>query len=107
MSASKYKLKILKLAQHELEEIALIHMELVGTESARRVTDRIHNALQKLQSHPHMGVLCSNKLLPLEDYRMLICDHYLCIYRLIDQTVYVYHIVDGRTNYPRLLEDLL
>jgi hypothetical protein len=30
MRASKYKLEILKPAQHELEEIALIHLELVG-----------------------------------------------------------------------------
>lgn len=107
MSARKYKLEILKPAQHELEEIALIHMELAGIESAQKVTDRIYNALQNLQSQPHMGVLCSNKMLSFEDYRMLICDHYLCIYRLIEQTVYVYHIVDGRTNYPRMLEDLL
>ena len=107
MRAKKYELKILKPAQLELEEIALIHRELVGVESARKVTDRIYSALEHLQSHPDMGLSCSNKMLQLEDYRMLICDHYLCVYRLLEQTVYVYHIVDGRTNYPRLLEDLL
>ncbi len=107
MSAKKYELKILKPAQLELEEIAHIHRELVGAESARKITDRIYSALEHLQRNPDMGVSCSNKMLQLEDYRMLICDHYLCVYRLLEQTVYVYHIVDGRTNYPRLLEDLL
>lgn len=107
MSEIKYELKILKPAQLELEEIALIHMELVGVESARKITDRIYSALKHLQSHANMGVSCSSKMLQLEGYRMLICDHYLCIYQLLEQTVYVYHIVDGRTNYPRLLEDLL
>ncbi|NLF46611.1 MAG: type II toxin-antitoxin system RelE/ParE family toxin [Syntrophomonadaceae bacterium] len=106
MSEIRYELKILKPAQLELEEIALIHMELVGVESARKITDRIYGALEHLQRHPNIGVACSNKIFQSEGYRMLICDHYLCIYRLLEQTVYVYHIVDGRTNYPRLLEDL-
>jgi hypothetical protein len=32
--------------------------------------------------------------------------NYLCIYRLLSDTVYVYHIADGRTDYPKLMQDL-
>ncbi|WP_190239363.1 MULTISPECIES: type II toxin-antitoxin system RelE/ParE family toxin [Pelotomaculum] len=47
-----------------------------------------------------------DKILWLEGYRMLICGHYLCVYRLLGKTVFVYHIVDSRANYTRLLADL-
>ncbi|MCG9969591.1 type II toxin-antitoxin system RelE/ParE family toxin [Pelotomaculum terephthalicicum JT] len=106
MRKPKYKLELLTPAQRELEEIALVHMELVGVESARKITDRIYNALDHLRSHPNMGIACIDKMLRSESYRMLICGHYLCFYRLLGETIFVYHIVDGRANYTRLLADL-
>ena len=102
MSKVKYKLELLRPAQRELEEIALVHMELAGVESARKITDRIFKALEHLRSHSHMGIECRDEILRWAGYRMLICGHYLCIYRLLGKTIFVYHIVDGRTNYPRL-----
>ncbi|HWT76262.1 MAG TPA: type II toxin-antitoxin system RelE/ParE family toxin [Mobilitalea sp.] len=106
MKNLKYKLRILAPAQRELEEIALLHLELVGPNSARKITDRIYSALELLQTSPNIGISCSDKPLKLDGYRMLVCGNYLCIYRLIDDIVFVYHIVDGRMNYPRLMNDL-
>lgn len=106
MRKLKYELALLTPAQRELEEIALVHMKLVGVESARKITDRIYNALDHLRSHPNMGIACTDKMLRPEGYRMLICGHYLCIYRLLGETIFVYHIVDGRANYTRLFADL-
>ncbi|MFZ3132292.1 MAG: type II toxin-antitoxin system RelE/ParE family toxin [Desulfosporosinus sp.] len=106
MIKPKFKLELLTLAQRELEEIALVHMELVGVESACKITDRIYGTLDYLRSHPNMGMACMDKMLRSEGYRMLICGHYLCIYRQLGETVFVYHIVDGRANYTRLLADL-
>ncbi|MFA7467938.1 MAG: type II toxin-antitoxin system RelE/ParE family toxin [Desulfotomaculaceae bacterium] len=106
MSKPKYKLEFLTPAQRELEEIALVHMELVGVESARKITHRIYGALDYLRSHPNMGVACMDKMLRSQGYRMLICGHYMCAYRLLGETIFVYHIVDGRANYTQLLADL-
>lgn len=106
MSKANYKLELLRPAQRELEEIALVHMELAGVESARKITDRIYRALEHLRSYSYMGVECRDETLRRAGYRMLICGHYLCIYRLLGKTVFVYHIVDGRTNYPQLLMEL-
>lgn len=107
MSAPKNELVILLPAQRELEEIALVHLELVGVESARKVTNSIYNALDLLRTTPNMGVDCKDKPLKLKGYRMLICGHYICVYRVQENIIYVYHIVDGRTNYPKLTQDLL
>lgn len=99
-------LKILTPALRELEEIALLHMDLVDLESARKITDRILDALELLREQPGMGIACRDRILREQGYRMLICGRHICVYRVIAETVYVYHIVDGRTNYPRLLREL-
>jgi len=102
----QYKLELLAPAQRELEEIARVHLELVGPLSARKITDRIYDALEKLEIYPNLGIICRDKQLASAGYRMLICGNYLCFYRQIGTMVFVYHIVDGRTDYPRLLSDL-
>ena len=102
----EYKLEILTPAQQELEEIAGVHMELVGPISAQKVTDHIYSAMENLETFPQLGVACKDKQLAALGYRMLICGNYLCIYRLIESIVFIYHIVDGRADYPKLLSDL-
>ena len=102
----QYRLELLAPAQRELDEIASLHMELVGPASARKITERIYSSLENLETFPELGVACSDKGLAAEGYRMLVCGKYLCFHRQIGVTVYVYHIVDGRTDYPKLLTDL-
>jgi len=104
--AKRYKLEILAPARSEMHEIARLHLELVGPASARKITDKIKHSLGNLTTHPHMGTTFSDSELKREGYRKLICGYYLCVYRLIGETVFVYHIIDGRTNYQRLLSKL-
>ena len=105
--AKKYNLEILAPARLEIHEIARLHMEFVGPESARRITDNIEKSLSILVSHPFVGTMFSDSLLKREGYRRLICGNYLCIYRVIGDTVFIYHVVDGRTNYKLILSNLL
>jgi len=102
----QYRLELLAPAQRELEEIARVHLELVGPLSARKITDRIYAALGKLESYPDLGITCRDKQLSSMGYRMLICGNYLCFYRRIGIIVFVYHIIDGRADYPKLIADL-
>jgi hypothetical protein len=44
----QYELVLLAPAERELEEIARVHLELVGLLSARKITDRIYSALENL-----------------------------------------------------------
>jgi len=39
------------------------------------------------------------------EFRKVICRDYVCVYKVIDseKTVYIYHIVNGKTDYPQLL----
>jgi plasmid stabilization system protein ParE len=103
----EYSLEILSAAQRELEEIGRLHMELVGPKSARKITERIYSALENLCSFPHLGAALEDKRLRESGYRKLICGNYLCFYRTVGRSIFVYHIADGRSDYKMLFKDLL
>ena len=101
------KLVILQSAQRELEEIAQLHMNLVGINSARHITDQILNTLARLETFPLSGHLPQDKELRKSGYRYLIAGKYICVYRFNTETVYIYHIAHGAANYPTLFKRLL
>ncbi|MCH5210194.1 MAG: type II toxin-antitoxin system RelE/ParE family toxin [Oscillospiraceae bacterium] len=99
-----YKVEILIPAWDDLEIIADMHMSLVGPKSAQNLTDGILDSIDTLtiSLYGYPTVLDEE---PAEiGYRMVIYKKYLCIYRVIGEVVYVYHIADGRTNYPQIIK---
>ena len=98
---------ILEPAQRELEEIAELHLNLVGPNSARNITDRILAALANLELFPLSGPEARDRELRLQGYRYVIAGKYICLYRVIADTVFVYHIAHGASNYPTLFKRLL
>ena len=98
---------ILDAAQRELEEIAQLHRNLVGPNSARKITNKIFDALSRPEPFPLSGSLPRDKQLRDGGYRYVIADKYICVYNLIGETVYVYHIAHGAGNYPLLFKRLL
>lgn len=105
MDKRKYEVIILAPAQCELEEIATVHYQLVGSKSARRITEQIYHSLERLTQFPLSGAQINDKELRREGYRLVISGDYLCVYRIIAETVYVYHIVHGATDYPKLMKE--
>lgn len=101
-----YNLEILTPALRELTEIALVHLELVGPVSARNITERIFESLERLKVFPLSGSIPHDKTLREWGYRYVVSGKYLCIYKLIGNTVFVYHIVHGATDYPCLFKNI-
>lgn len=97
-----YPVELLPPAQYELEEIARLHIQLSGSASARKITDGIYDALEQLSHFPFSGAPIRDEELRAIGYRYVVVKNYLVIYRQIDGTVYIYHIVHGKTNYPTL-----
>lgn len=98
---------ILEPAQRELEAIAELHLRLVGPNSARNITNLIYDTLERLEMFPLSGHIPQDKELRNVGYRYVIAGKYICIYREIHDTVYVYHIAHGASNYPSLFKQLL
>ena len=102
MADSQYDVQILDPAHAELEEIASLYCSLVGPASARKITDNIYDALEQLSQFPLSGPLMRDTELRRLGYHFVVVDKYIVIYRLIQTSVVVYHISDGRSDYPTL-----
>ena len=82
-------------------------MGLSGPESARKITNEILDTLSHLERFPLSGHIPADKELRGGGYRYVIAGKYICVYRLIAETVFVCHIAHGASNYPRLFKRLL
>jgi plasmid stabilization system protein ParE len=100
----KINLEILSPAWAELIEIAEYHLHALGVASAKTITDKIFSSLERLEQYPLSCPYIPDEELRLQEYRMLVCGKYVCIYRLIGNTVYVYHIVHGSREYSKLFD---
>lgn len=99
-----YELNVLPPAQAELEEIARVYMALSGPQSARKITDKIYEAMEQLTRFPMSGPLVRDEQLNAAGYRYILAKKYLVIYRFWGDTVIVYHIANGATDYPKLIK---
>ncbi len=102
----KCNLVILDTAQYDLEEIAIVRLNMMDEKSAKSLVDKILSRLERLEIYPLSCPLINDTYLARMGYRILVCVKYLCIYRVIDNNVYVYHIVSGAENYPALLKNI-
>ncbi len=98
----KYRVEILALALNDIEQIADYHLMMVGPKSAEKITNKLLDSIQGLEEYPLIGSEHFDSVLQKQGYRKLICGEYICVYRIIDEIVYVYHVVHGATDYPNL-----
>lgn len=103
----KNKLSILPQAQAELDEIARVYKALSGPNYARKITDAIYDALDQLALFPMSGPMVQDEQLSAAGYRYILVKKYLIFYRALGDTVFVYHIAHGASNYPNYLRSVL
>lgn len=97
-----YRIELLASAWEELDYIADVHLSLVGVRSAQKITDKILNTIELPADNPYLGVEPKYPKISEQGFRMLICGNYLCFYKVGVDTIKVYHIADGRKDYPNL-----
>lgn len=101
------EVRILDPAQGELEDIARLYLSLAGPDYARKITNRLYDALEHLARFPLSGPPMWDAELRRLGFRFLVVDKYIAIYRPVGELVVVYHIFDGRSDYPTLFRDEL
>ena len=99
---TSYKVEILPAAWEDLKKIEDYYLLQFDASTAIKVTDHILKSLERLESFPDSGSLLPDKWLNEQGYRMVICQRYVSVYRVIGQTVYIYHIADTQTDYTKL-----
>ena len=100
----KSKVEIVLAAWQDIDKISDFHLRMVGAASAEKITDKILDTLDQLADFPYMGAQHPDPVLAKYEYRKVLCGDYVCIYKVIDSYVYVYRIVNGKTDYPALLK---
>lgn len=98
----KCKIELLDTAWKELDEISDYYLLTVGARSAKKIIETILSAIGRLETFPLSGSYVLDIELRNQGYRMIICGKYLCIYRLIGDTAYIYHIAHGAMEYGKL-----
>jgi len=97
----KYKVKLLTEARLQLRDIAAYHKLKGGSMSARKITNKFFDAINKLEDFPELGVVPQSELLARAGYRMLIIGDYFCFYHISEDLIFVSHIVHSSTEYMR------
>lgn len=100
----KHKLLYLAAAEADILNIVRFHADKVGPTSAKEIYRTIREEIGRLQEFPLIGQVHPDPELAVMGYRKLVLNQtYVAVYRLIGDVVTVYRIVNGATDYPRLL----
>lgn len=98
----RYKVEILPSAWEDLKKIEDYYLIQFDVQTAIKVSNHILDAIERLESFPDSGGLTPDAWLNEQGYRMVICKKHIAIYRVIDTSVYIYHIADTQTEYTKL-----
>lgn len=75
---------------------------MVGPASAKKITDQILASLERLKKYPLSGGVIFDEDLSVLGYRFVTSEKYICIYRVLGENVFVYHVTHGSRDYSRL-----
>lgn len=95
------QIRITAPAWKDIDRISDYHLLLVGPNSSKNITDKLLDTIALLADNPYLGAQHPDPVLAKNDFRKILCGDYVCIYKVIDEMVYIYRIVNGKTDYPK------
>ena len=98
------KIKYTPAAMEDLQEMkTYIAKTLHNPKAANRITKSILDSCANLKSHPQLGMSLAAKTGQDTDLRYLVCEQHLALYRVEGELILIARILDGRTDYMRVL----
>ena len=98
------KLRYTPEARSDLREMyEYISGTLKNPIAANRSSASVLENCSHLKDYPRMGAELSEKVGRETDLRYLVCGNYIVFYRVEQEVISVIRILDGRTNYMRVL----
>jgi len=102
MSADKYQIRLLTIAEEDFTEI----ISFISAENpieADAIANKIEKNLELLSENPNLGRIPREEEIRNLGYRYLIVQNYLIFYTIEGRTIYVHRILHGARNYKSLL----
>lgn len=97
----------LRINPEVIEDIAeikrYIREELYNPSAADRTAKRIVSAYKELKTAPYIGAPLDSVPEVKTDYRFLVCGNYLIFYKVKDDVISIYRVMNGRRDYCRQL----
>jgi len=93
------KIEWLYEAQMEYKELLSYYKNTVGLQAARKFSQEILGSISGLEQFTEMGLLKEERLLGRYGFRALFIGKYVCIYRVDEDAVRIFHLADARSNY--------
>lgn len=91
-------------AVQDIQEIKkYISVTLKNRQSANRIGKILSNGCKQLKEQPQLGMSLEARIGEPSDLRYLICEKWLVFYRIAGDTIQIVRIMDGRTDYVKLL----
>ncbi len=98
------KIQYTPVAIADLQEMKdYISKTLHNPKAAKRITKSIMDHCATLKLHPQMGMSLAAKTGLDTDLRYLVCEQHLAMYRVEGDFILIARILDGRTDYMRVL----
>ena len=104
MSSSKYSVRLLAIAEQDLQEI-VSYVADENVTAALALADRIEKDLLRLASHPYLGRIPDDDKLASLGYRFLVVENYLIFYTVGVRTILVHRIIHGARDIPQMFPD--
>ena len=98
----KYKIRITPLVIHDIKSIVDYIAEDNET-TAKEMGEKLYIVIEDLKTFPNSGSNLSNKISVKVDYKYVICERYMIVYKVQDDYVSVYRVFDMRRDYKGLL----
>ena len=108
MTDNMFSIDFLSSALKDLTEIISSFVMLGSKEGAVRIKEKFNKASQQIQLFPYSGISVPDKKLSDFGFRMIVVEKYLMFYKVFDDEskVIVYHILNGKTNYPSMMKKI-
>jgi toxin ParE1/3/4 len=102
MSSSKYTIRYLPSADKDFLSI----LDWIAKDNPGRAVEfveRIEKRIEKLETHPFLGVIPRHPKLRDYGYRILIIEKYLVFYVVRGRTIRIHRVIHGSRHYEGLL----
>ena len=100
----RYKVELLPAAWQDIDEIS-DYLIVKNVQAAARIIDLLLTEMRKLTIMPEARPYVRDEELRRQGYRALVCGKYICIYKIVGNTVFIHHVVHGARDYPLIFKE--
>ena len=102
MTSNKYSIRVLPIAEQDIQEIVL-YVASENITAAYKLVDKIEENIERLSTHPFLGRTPTDQKLSTMGYRVIIVEDYLIFYTIRSRSILVHRIIHGARDLKGLL----